>query len=51
MREQKKKLRSAQRHLAAVKRDNTYTKIMELKENNDKQFFALVNKQRNLNLE
>ncbi|CAG2237181.1 unnamed protein product [Mytilus edulis] len=47
MKVQKKKLRSAQRRLAAEKRENTYTKIMELNENNDKQFFALVNKQRN----
>ena len=46
MREQKKKLRSAQRRLAAAKRDNTYTRIMNLNERNDKQFFALVNRQR-----
>ena len=46
MREQKKKLRSVQRRLAAAKRDNTYTRIMNLNERNDKQFFALVNRQR-----
>jgi hypothetical protein len=38
MREQKKKLRSAQRRLAAAKRDNTYTRIMNLNERNDKQW-------------
>ncbi|CAC5373458.1 unnamed protein product [Mytilus coruscus] len=32
MKEQKKKLRSAQRRLAAEKRENAYTKIMELNE-------------------
>jgi hypothetical protein len=32
--------------LAAAKRDNTYTRIMNLNERNDKQFFALVNRQR-----
>ena len=48
MREQKKKLRSLQRKLTASKRDNTFTKIMELSEINDKQFFALVNRQRNV---
>jgi hypothetical protein len=39
--ELKKKLRSAQRRLAAAKRDNTYTRIMNLNEQNDKQLFAL----------
>jgi len=48
MREQKKKLRSVQRRLAAAKRDNTYTRIMNLNERNDKQFFALVNRQRSV---
>lgn len=48
MREQKKKLRSAQRRLSAAKREQIYTKIMDLNENNDKQFFALVNKQRSI---
>jgi hypothetical protein len=32
--------------LAADKRDNTYTRIMNLNERNDKQLFALVNRQR-----
>jgi hypothetical protein len=35
-----------ERRLAAAKRDNTYTRIMNLNERNDKQFFALVNRQR-----
>jgi len=48
MREHKRKLRSAQRRLAAEKRDNTYSKIMELNERSDKQFFALVNRRRNV---
>lgn len=48
MREHKRKLRSAQRRLAAEKRDNTYSKIMELNERGDKQWFALVNRQRNV---
>jgi hypothetical protein len=48
MREQKTKLCSVQRRLAAAKRDNTYTRIMNLNERNDKQFFALVNRQRSV---
>ena len=48
MREHKRKLRSAQRRFAAEKRDNTYSKIMELNERSDKQFFALVNRQRDV---
>ena len=39
MKEHKKKLRSLQRRLAAAKRNQTYSQIMELKENNDTQLF------------
>jgi hypothetical protein len=48
MREQNEKLHSVQCRLAAAKRDNTYTRIMNLNERNDKQFFALVNRQRSV---
>lgn len=48
MRRHKKKLRTEQRRLNAAKRDKKYNRIMELSRKNDKHFFTLVNRQRNI---
>ncbi|CAG2255579.1 unnamed protein product [Mytilus edulis] len=48
MRVLKKKLRSEQRKIESAKRQSKFTDIMSLSDRNDKNFYTLINNQRNL---